>query len=87
MGSSLKFWCMEIVVWVIVFLLVMAIVMGIDGSLEITLAIELNRLNSPFYKVGIFYQRYVLDDEAVEDELTIGLFFVNVVVTFWKPAD
>lgn len=78
---------MEIVVWVIVFLLVMAIVMGIDGSLEITLAIELNRLNSPFYKVGIFYQRYVLDDEAVEDELTIGLFFVNVVVTFWKPAD
>lgn len=87
MGSSLKFWCMEIVVWVIVFLLVMAIVMGISGSLEITLAIELNRLNSPFYKVGIFYQRYVLDDEAVEDELTIGLFFVNVVVTFWKPAD
>ncbi len=87
MGSSLKFWCMEIVVWVIVFLLVMAIVMGVDGSLEITLAIELNKLNSPFYKVGIFYQRYVLDDEAVEDELTIGLFFVNVVVTFWKPAD
>lgn len=78
---------MEIVVWVIVFLLVMAIVMGVDGSLEITLAIELNRLNSPFYKVGIFYQRYVLDDEGVEDELTIGLFFVNVVVTFWKPAD
>jgi len=78
---------MEIVIWVIVFLLVMAIVMGIDGSLEITLAIELNRLNSPFYKVGIFYQRYVLDDEGVEDELTIGLFFVNVVVTFWKPAD
>jgi hypothetical protein len=78
---------MEIVIWALVFLLIMAVVTGISGSLEITLAIELNKLNSPFYKVGIFYQRYDLDDEGVEDELTIGLFFVNVVVTFWKPAD
>lgn len=78
---------MEIVVWVVVFLLVMAVVMGISGSMEITLAIELNKLNSPFYKVGVFYQRYDLDDGAVEDELTIGLFFVNVVMTFWKIVD
>jgi hypothetical protein len=78
---------MEIVIWALVFLLIMAVVTGISGSLEITLAIELNLLSSPFYKLGIFYQRYDLDDESMEDELTIGLFFVNVVVTFWKPAD
>lgn len=78
---------MEIVIWALVFLLVMAVVMGVDGCSDIVLAIELNVLSSPFYKVGMFYQRYNLEDGGVEDELTIGLFFVNVVVTFWKPVD
>jgi len=78
---------MEIVVWALVFLLVMAVVTGANGCSDVILAIELNVLSSPFYKIGMFYQRYNLDDGSVEDELTIGLFFVNVVVTFWKPVD
>jgi hypothetical protein len=56
------------------------------GSLEITFALEFNTLNSPFYKIGIFSERYTLDDGSSEDEIVIGLFFVNIIIVFWKDA-
>ena len=68
-------------------LIVLALITGFIGSSEATIGIEINTLNSPYYKIGIFYHRYTMDDGSVEDELTIGLFFVNLVVVFWKPND
>lgn len=81
---------MNTVIGVLVFLILMPLVIGWIGSWEVTIGIELNRLNSPFYKLGLFSQRYMLEDGGVEDEFTIGLFFVNLTFVFWSapaPSD
>lgn len=54
---------------------------------EMVIGFELNLLNSPFYKIGIFSERFVLQDNQIEDELTIGLFFVNITFTFWREEE
>lgn len=72
-------------VWIILgALLVIAVIAGAIGSMEITIGFEFNLLNSPFYKIGLFSTRHSLEDGTYEHELTIGLFFVNIVLVFWK---
>lgn len=80
---------MNDMVWIIAlgFLIVLALVMGFRGCNEFTVAIEINTFQSPFYKLGIFSDRHLLEDGSVEDEIVIGLLFVNIVVVFWKPID
>ena len=73
-----------IVVYCLLFLLILSIVCGTIGSLEITFALEVNTLNTPFYKLGIFSERYTLSDGSTEDEIVIGLFFVNISIVFYK---
>jgi hypothetical protein len=75
------------VLYVLGFLIFLALVFGFVGSVEMTIGMELNTLNTPFYKIGIFSQRYVLEDGSVEDELVIGLFFVNIVFLFLKNVE
>ena len=76
-------------VWIIgiVFLVVLALVMGFRGCHQMDIALEINTFQSPFYKIGIFSERHMLEDGSVEDEVVIGLLFVNIVVVFWKPID
>jgi hypothetical protein len=76
-----------VVIIVLGFLIFLALVFGFVGSVEMTISMELNTLNAPFYKIGIFSQRYVLEDGSVEDELIIGLFFVNIVFLFLKNVE
>lgn len=65
-------------------LLVISLVSGWVNSDEVTFALEINRLSSPFFKLGLFSDRFTLEDGSVEDEVVIGLFFINVVIVFWK---
>ena len=78
---------MTILIGAIVILLVISIVYALIGSSELSFGLELNTLQSPFYKLGLFFQRYTLEDGTVEDELTIGLFFVNIVIVAWKENE
>ena len=75
-----------IVVYCLLFLLILSIICGTIGSMEITFALEINKLNSPFYKVGLSSERYTLTDGSTEDEIVIGLFFVNISIVFYKNA-
>jgi len=65
-------------------LLVIALVSGWVKSDEVTFGLEFNTLKSPFFKFGLFSERFTLEDDSVEDEVVIGLFFVNVIIVFWK---
>jgi hypothetical protein len=78
---------MSILLGAIVILLVISIVYALLHSIELTFGLELNTLQSPFYKLGIFFQRYTLEDGTVEDELVIGLFFVNIVMVSLKENE
>jgi hypothetical protein len=76
-----------IVLYALLVLLFISLIAGYIGSEEMTIGLELNTLRSPFFKIGLFSQRYTLEDGSVEDEVVIGLFFVNVVMVFWKTVD
>ena len=78
---------MIILIGAIVILLVISVVYALLHSKELTFGLEINTLTSPFYKLGLFFQRYTLEDGTVEDELTIGLFFVNIVIVAWKENE
>lgn len=75
---------MNVVLVVLAGLVVMPILIGWFTCHEMTVALEINKLNSPFYKIGIFSERFHLPEDQIEDELTIGLFVVNIVFTFWR---
>lgn len=78
---------MDVVLYVIGALVIISFIAGFVGSSEMTIALEintLNTLNTPFFKIGIFSQRYELEDGNSEDEIIIGLFLINIVVVFWK---
>lgn len=75
-----------IIAYMFLFLLVVSIVAGVIGSDEITFGLEINRLNSPFFNIGLFSQRFTLSDGSIEDEIVIGLFFINITLVFWKEA-
>lgn len=76
-----------VIIFVLVFLLVISVVSGYIGSEEMTFGLELNTLKSPFFKIGLYSQRYTLEDGSIEDEVVIGLFFINVVIVFWKTTE
>ncbi len=76
-----------IVIYVFLVLLFISLIAGYIGSEEMTIEFELNTLKTPFFKIGLFSQRYTLEDGSVEDEVVIGLFFINVVMVFWKTVD
>ena len=76
-----------IIVYVLLFLFVLSMVCGYIGSDEVTFGLELNTLRSPFFKIGMHSQRFTLDDDSIEDEIVIGLFFVNIIIVFWKSVN
>jgi hypothetical protein len=76
-----------IIIYALLVLLFISLIAGYIGSEEMTIGLELNTLRSPFFKIGLYSQRYTLEDGSVEDEIVIGLFFINVVMVFWKTVD
>lgn len=78
---------MNIVLLSIGVLLSISLIHGWMGCNDVTFGLEINLLNSPFYKLGIFSERYNLEDGSVEDEIIIGLFLININIIFWKEAN
>lgn len=78
---------MSIVLITLSVLLMISFIAAYVNCQELTIAFEINRLNSPFYKIGIFSDRFYLQDGQIEDEIIIGLFFVNIVLVFWKTTE
>ena len=69
------------------FLLVLALVYGFKGYKELTMVFEVKTYSNPYYCMGVSFNRFILADGSSEEELTIGLFFCNVVLVFWKPSE
>jgi hypothetical protein len=68
------------------FLLVLALVYGFRGYRELTFIFEIKEFNNPYYQIGLSFNKHILNDDSTEEELVIGLFFINVVLVFWKPS-
>ena len=70
---------------IVVILLVMAVWCGMENVIDGSFHIELRAFSLPYYELGISFREHpTLDEDYMEQELIIGLFFINLVATFYK---
>lgn len=69
-------------------LLIGSIVIGYIGFMYIDVVIEMKQLSTPYYHIGLSFTEHTTEDpEYIEQELIIGLFFVNILVIFYKEKN
>lgn len=75
-----------VMTWMSLFLLIVLIpgIVAFRGCVRMDVELELNRFNSFFYKLGVFHDRVEYSEEVYADEISVGMFFVNVNFVFWK---
>lgn len=78
-----------VMTWVLLFLLIVMIpgMVAFRGCVRMDVEFELNMFNSMFYKLGVFHERIEYDEQIYVDEISVGMFFVNVNFVFWKIKD
>jgi hypothetical protein len=57
---------------------------GMQSSLEIEVGLEIKRMSNAYFNIGISFDVHSLQDGCEEQEIKLGLFFVNLVVIFFK---
>ena len=70
-----------ILIWVIA-----AMVIGWVDSIQVDIMIELKYLSNPWFNIGVSFQEHPQEDH-VQQELIIGLFFINFVIVFFKEIE
>jgi len=77
---------MEYVSLFVLIVLIGAIISGINQMRRLELAIEFNLLNSPCFNIGISCNEYYTP-EYIEQEVLLGLFFINFSLIFYKEVE
>lgn len=57
---------------------------GYRDMLELEFGLEIKRMSNAYFNIGISFDSHILEDGCEEQEIKLGLFFVNVVVIFFK---
>lgn len=79
---------MEIVLLVLGLLLIGSIVIGYIEFIYMDFIVEIKSISTPYYHIGLsFTEHTTTDPEYIEQELIIGLFFVNILVIFYKEKN
>jgi hypothetical protein len=55
-------------------------------SSQVDILIEFKSPSNPFFNIGLSYNQFV-ETEYIEQELIIGLFFINFVVVAFKEIE
>jgi hypothetical protein len=72
---------------ILIGLLSIPIIFGPINAQQIDVIFELKKLSSPCYRIGISYEFIHEHKDFDQYEFSIGLFFVNFVIVFYKiPA-
>ena len=72
---------------VMLILIVSSICYGMYGNMKVEILVEINMLDSPYYNLGVSYDRTYEDGIRYTDQLTIGLVLVNFNVFFYKDIN
>lgn len=78
---------MEYIVIILMGILCLPLIMGWYRSQQIDFVIEFKNFNNPYYRLGIFFDRFYNEAGYVEEELIVGLFFVNFSFIFYKEGE
>jgi len=69
-------------------LLVMSVLIGLKGFIEIDFILEFKSFSHGYFHLGLSFNEHSTEDpEFIEQELIIGLFFVNIIVVFYKEKN
>jgi hypothetical protein len=77
----------ELLLSVSLLLVIISLYYGTYGNIRIEVLVEINMLNSPYYNLGVSYDRTYEDLYQCVDRLTIGLVLVNFNVLFHKDIN
>ena len=72
--------------WFLVMMNVIALCKGFYKNGGFDVLLELKLLSNPYYNIGMSFIAYPEEDH-VEEEFTLGLFFINLVIVFYKPYE
>ena len=74
-----------LIVWVIIVALVsISLFYGIMDNKGIDLSIELKLYSNPYYVLGVSFEGVEIQENYLIEEFILGLFFINIVITFHK---
>jgi hypothetical protein len=77
---------MEYIGLFVLVIIIGSIISGIHNMRRLELAIEFNLFNSPCFNLGVSFNEYYVP-EYIEQELLIGLFFINISLIFYKDGE
>ena len=72
---------------VMLILIVSYVYYGMYGNIKVDVLVEINMLDSPYYNLGVSYDRTYEDGYQCIDRLTIGLVLINFNVLFHKDIN
>jgi hypothetical protein len=72
---------------VMLILIVSSVYYGMYGNIKVDVLVEINMLDSPYYNLGVSYDRTYEDGYQCIDRLTIGLVLINFNVLFHKDIN
>lgn len=66
-------------------LILIGLISGWNKALEIDFTLEIKMFSNLYYRLGVTYETvYSAEDGTYVEEFIIGLFFINIVFTFYK---
>lgn len=77
---------MSVVLIFVAIMAVIALVIGFYKNGGFDILLEFKLYSNPYFNIGVSFMAYPEEDH-VEEEFTIGLFFVNFVIVFYKPYE
>lgn len=79
---------MENVLLILAILLIGSFVIGYMGYIEMDFVIEFKSPSNPYFHIGMSFTEHTTEDpDYIEQELVIGLLFVNILVIFYKEKN
>lgn len=70
----------------ILIMAVIALCIGFYRNEGFDILLELKLYSNPYFNIGLSFMAYPEEDH-IEEEFTLGLFFVNLVIVFYKPYE
>lgn len=62
------------------------LIKGFSNHKGFDILLEFKLYSNPYYNIGISFIAYPEEDH-IEEEFTLGLFFINLVIVFYKARE
>lgn len=72
------------VMLVFIALFLISMYYGYNHSYEMDIVFEIKRLSNPYFHLGMSFEKEYEEEGQVVETFILGLFFVNLVIVFYK---